>query len=137
MITRYLKLRYIFLLIFFSCQMLEREGNETLIKKAIKAQEQDMDDEAIKYLDKALNNDSTLIEAYLWKGEILNKTNKSRLALEVLKKALKIDSKNTAILFNLGVSYYFLDQFDSSLIYYNSAIASKGTDSIYIEFNKK
>jgi tetratricopeptide (TPR) repeat protein len=124
------------MMLLVGCNWSTTERNEYLLKKANEAQESSHDDQAIRLLDKGIQNDSNLLDAYILKGRILNKINKSGEALIVFRKAVQLDTRNTSSLYYLGTTYYLLEKNDSAISYLNKAMATKGGDSVYLEFNK-
>jgi len=65
----------------------------------------DRRDEAIKYLDKAIEaNDN--IDYYLVKGDLYKKDGDEENAIRQYEQALKREPENVMVLFNLGVVYY-------------------------------
>jgi len=70
-------------------------------------------EEALRHLDVAIKKDDRFIEAYLLKADILFSQKKYERELEMLEKAVAIDSVYfVPALFNIGVAKYNLSQYD-------------------------
>ena len=75
-------------------------------------------------------------EGYYIRGLSYYSMQEFEKALRDFKSVTDIDSINTTGLYYIGLTYFYLEKDDSSVFYYNKAIATKGTDTLYMEFNK-
>ena len=130
----YQRIQIIFLLalFFYGCNQYKEKRVSNLVKEANQVQDTDQG-RALEYLNEALSIDSNCISAHILKGEILKFSGHDSAALMEFSKARRLDPQNTRALFDLGNAWSLLDRDDSAIIFYNKAIETKGSDSIYID----
>lgn len=51
------------------------------------------------------------------------------------RMSMNINPNNVSIVFFVGLDNFFLEQYDSAVYYFNKAIALKGSDTAYIDYN--
>lgn len=123
--------------ILYGCQVKQKKSFAFNVSTASKLIEQGKDKEAIPYLNEAIENDSANFFPYFLIGRAcfhLNDFDKSKFNF---KKATLINDSFDAGYYYIGFSYYMEDRPDSAIFYFNKAIESKGSDSLYIELNKQ
>lgn len=72
--------------------------------------------------------------AYINRGADKSALGDFKGAIEDYIKVVTLDPKNTLALFNIGNNYKRLDDYQSAVIYYNKAFATKGGEGFYIDF---
>lgn len=85
------------------------------------------------YIIKALPNDPA---GYIISAQALYQLDRFAEAKVQLQKALQFDPDNTSVLFHLGLNCYHLNEHTQALNFYNRAIKTKGSDTLFIEFKK-
>jgi tetratricopeptide (TPR) repeat protein len=65
----------------------------------------DRRDEAIKYIDKAIETNDN-VNYYLVKGDLYNKDGNEENAIRLYEQAIQQEPENVMALYNLGVVYY-------------------------------
>jgi tetratricopeptide (TPR) repeat protein len=96
-------------------------------------------EEAIKYLDKAIDKKPNLRPAVLNRGADKSMIGDYKGAIEDYEKLLRFDSDNTIALMNIGNNYKRLDQYEKAVKYYSKSIQTKGaieSDSSYFHIRK-
>jgi tetratricopeptide (TPR) repeat protein len=99
-----------------------------LIEKAKLELEKRSYDTAIKDCNKAIELDSTFIEAYYYIGIVNNEKQDYTTAIEYFKKAIDLHPKHAKAWNHMGFSNEKLDQFDQAIDSYKIAV---GFDSTY------
>jgi len=99
-----------------------------LIDKAKLEIEKRSYDTAIKDCNKAIELDSTFIEAYYYIGIINNEKQEYNTGIEYFKKVIDLHPKHAKGWNHMGFSYEKLDQFDQALDSYKKAV---GIEPIY------
>ncbi|HAQ20981.1 MAG TPA: hypothetical protein DCR40_17370 [Prolixibacteraceae bacterium] len=84
-------------------------GNSAILVQLINIYEKgNRLDEAMKYLDLAISNDSNNESFYLFRGILLARMNKPEEAIKSYLKAIELKPGNFDAFFNLGIVYYNL-----------------------------
>jgi tetratricopeptide (TPR) repeat protein len=102
-------------------------------------------DDAVKYLKKIIQKDSSFVGAYVNLGFQSNKQGKYKEALGYFDKALRIEKDEPLSLNNRGLTRYYLKDYDGALkdinlsisIYPGNAYAYKNRALVYLAQNKK
>ena len=105
---------------------------------AYELEEQGKYEEAIVFLDKAIEKKPDLKPALLNRGADKSALNDYKGAIKDYELILKYDSDNTLALMNIGNNYKRLKDYKKSVEFYTEALNSKGaikSDSIYLEIN--
>jgi len=89
--------------------------------------------DSIKYYKIGINQNPTCIDLYNDLGIALLQSNQKEKAIEILDKALSVDSNNENILINLGNLYQENNTFDKAVLCFQKAI--KINDNNYIAYN--
>ncbi|MFS4469804.1 tetratricopeptide repeat protein [Maribacter sp. 2210JD10-5] len=95
-------------------------------------------EEAIVFLDKAIEKKPDLKPALLNRGADKSAINDYKGAINDYELILKYDSDNTLALMNIGNNYKRLKNYKKSVEFYTRALNSNGaikSDSIYLEIN--
>ena len=85
-------------------------------------QKSGINDEAIKYYNKALLLNPNHASAHINLGVILANENRIDEAIAHYTKALQIDPKSDKAYFDTGIAFYKQDKFDKALSYYRQAL---------------
>ena len=93
-----------------------------LINKVKLEIEQQSYDNAIKDCNKAIELDSTYIDAYYYIGIVNNEKHDYNTAINYFKKAINLNSNNAKVWNQMGFSYEKLDQFDKAIDSYKKAV---------------
>lgn len=102
---------------------------------AERLEEQGKYKDAIQVLDKAILKDQKFLGAYINRGADKSALKDYKGAIEDYLQVATLDPKNTLAFFNIGNNYQRLNDFNSAIIYYNKAFATKGGgERIYIDF---
>ncbi|MHA1239664.1 MAG: tetratricopeptide repeat protein [Promethearchaeota archaeon] len=99
-----------------------------LIEKAKLEIEKRAYDTAIKECNKAIELDSTYVDAYYYIGIINNKKQEYNTGIEYFKKVIDLHPNYAKAWNHMGVSYEKLDQFDQAIDSYKKAV---GIEPIY------
>lgn len=105
---------------------------------AYKLEEQGKYQEAIIFLDKAIEKKPDLKPALLNRGADKSALNDYNGAIKDYKLILRYDSDNTLALMNIGNNYKRLKNYQKSVDYYSKALKSKGAikpNKFYLEIN--
>lgn len=92
--------------------------------------------EAIQLLDKAIEMDDKLIDAYLNRGVNNSFLGNYKIAIEDYNRVLALQPNNTMALFNSANNYKNLKDYKTALTFYNKAFDSKGGDKFYTDLVK-
>ncbi len=92
----------------------QRTEADVSVARAVLAYEAKRYDEALKSLHDALVIEPNHVEALYYKGVVLNVQQKPKEALVVLEKAGGLNPTDTAIKFQLGATYFALQQYDKA-----------------------
>jgi len=88
------------------------------------AMQAEKNEEAIKYLDKAIEADVNVSKSWEYKATIYNKTSSFDKALEAFEKALETADENVgALSFNTAVVAFRLQNFEKTVKYFDKAYA--------------
>ncbi|XP_064490379.1 protein O-mannosyl-transferase Tmtc3-like isoform X2 [Ornithodoros turicata] len=79
-------------------------------------------EEADSLYKQAISMRVDYIQAYINRGDILIKLNRTREAQDVYERALQLDSTNPDIFYNLGVVFLEQGKVDDALLYFNKAL---------------
>jgi len=113
--------------VFFSCTA------NYYFNEAEKLSEARKYTEAIELFNKAIEKDTTFLEAYNNRGTAKSAIGDYEGAIKDYQKVLEIDSQNTMAFFNIGNNYKRLENYQSAIEYYNKALDTKGKGPIYFE----
>ncbi|XP_022237987.1 transmembrane and TPR repeat-containing protein CG4050-like isoform X1 [Limulus polyphemus] len=80
-------------------------------------------EEADALYRQAISMRADYIQAYINRGDILIKLNRTQEAQEVYERALQFDSSNPDIYYNLGVVYLEQRKATQAMVYFNKALA--------------
>lgn len=123
-----------FPLIFFILGCGNQYHYDMNIKKAINSKNQGKLSDALVYVNNSVNYDTTQPFSYLLRGQIFALLFKDHSALEDYKHALRLDHRNVAAYFYLGISYSNLEIYDTAIINYDKAIFYKTDHGIISDF---
>jgi len=98
-----------------------------LIEKAKLENEKRSYDTAIKDCNKAIELDSTFIEAYYYIGIVNNEKQDYNTAIEYFKKAIDLHPNHAKAWNHMGFSYEKLDQFNQAIDSYKIAVGFEST----------
>jgi len=125
------------IIIFFvaSCQYNSDESFNKHVQNAIVYRKKNDHFRTINELNEALKINPLSSKCYVFRGETWLILKKYDSALKDFSSAIEIAPTSTLAVFKKGYTYYLMGWGDSAIHFYNLAIQSKGSDSVYIEFN--
>ncbi|OFX58746.1 MAG: hypothetical protein A2046_17180 [Bacteroidetes bacterium GWA2_30_7] len=140
-----LKLFLLFFCIFISNNLFSQEDFTTKSKKAIKLFKQAeisynerKDNEAIEQLKSALKVDSTFIEAYLLKANILHDNRKYEEEIADYKKVIALNPKfSYKTYYFSGIAYLLIGKYNDALENFKTVETFSSVKSITLESNSK
>jgi tetratricopeptide (TPR) repeat protein len=124
------------ILISVGCRQIKENRIKNKLNAAIELKDQNRFEEALAIVREAQLIDSNEIRVYIEMGKINNLSGRHADALKSFYKAISLDPSNILSLFQQGITYAFLEKYDSAISYYNRAIGQKGNDSLYFELNR-
>lgn len=118
-----------------SCKYSNEQKYQKLVTNAIKYNNNKKFNNSIDELNEAIGINPQSAIGYLIRGKTYNLLEKHYYALNDFSTVLILKPANTAAFFEKGYTYYLLHQYDSAIFFFNRAINSKGSDSVYFESN--
>ncbi len=122
-------LSIIILLCIFSCDF---HSAEDYITQAEKLEQQENYEEAIVFLDMAIEKDPKNVIAYLNRGADKSMLEDYEGAIKDYVQVTKLDSDNTLAYFNKGLNKARLKNYLGAVREFDMAIKTKGSEIIYI-----
>lgn len=113
----------IFLIISSSCDF---TSAEEYYNQSIENAENGEIDKAILNLNKAIEKNHKFRAALRNRAWLKHEIEDYNGAIEDYEKILKFDKDNTLSLYNIGLNYQMLDDFNKAIEYYSAALKSKG-----------
>jgi tetratricopeptide (TPR) repeat protein len=117
--------------LFTSCDF---NSAQSYYDKASKLEDEGKYVEAIALLDKAIDKKPDFISAYLSRGVDKQIVDDEDGSVRDYFKVLEIDSNNTLALYNIGIHFYRVKNYQKALDFYNKAFKTKGGDLIYLDY---
>lgn len=112
-----------------------RREAQALVDKGRGLYQNDEDKEAVKTLEQAVKLDPSNAEGHLWLGLALNALDQVedakdslKKSIELYKKVVEADPKNSAAFFNMGEAYKFFHRDEEAAQAYRQAIRLKPDD---------
>lgn len=107
---------------FYKSININTDDSEILNKFSVVLLKLNCFDDALYFVNKSLNSDSSNINSWINKGIILTQLEEYDDALYCYNKVLKIDSLNLTSLVNKGIIYKKLKQYDKSIQCYDKCL---------------
>jgi len=92
---------------------------------------------AYEEADKAIKIKTDNPIGYTLRGRALFEMDRNLDARKDFRNAVHLDSLNTTSLYYMGLISYDLNEYTMAIEYFNKAISTKGSDTLYFELNDK